>query len=558
MPRVYVRKTDKGQVPREVMERAIQAVKEGMSVRKAAKTYSIARTTLNNNLVKAKKDSTATLEPNYKHSQIFNQEQETSLANYLEKCSGMFHGLTTKNVRTLAYEMAFLNRIEVPATWTDNHIAGREWLFGFLRRHETLAIRQPEATSLARATAFNRATVGAFFNILHDCLEMIGASGDRIFNLDETGVTTVQKVPKVVATKGLKQVGQITSRERGELVTVCVIVSASGQTLPPAFVFPRKNFKEFMMHGSPEGSLVLVDSSGWVTAANFIKVMKHFITNVRPSKDHQVALIMDNHQSHLSYEALSLAKENFIHIITLPPHTSNKTQPLDRTVFGPMKTHYNQLADSWMMRHVGKLITIYQIAELAGTALTKAATPENVISGFRVSGVWPFDRDIFSNVDYLPSDITDGPVPEDNRAVDIAPTVGPSRSLSTSGENNHAVDIAPTVGPSCSLSTSGEDNRADDIAPTVAQPVLLSTSGEDNHAVGEDNHAVDIAPTVDLLRSLSSSGGSIGTSLTAKVSTSFSPPETFRGYPKAGPRSTSTKGRKREGQWWLHLLQRWL
>ena len=165
----------------------------------------------------------------------------------------------------------------------------------------------------------------------------------------------------------------------------------------------------------------------------------------------------------------------------------------------------------------------YQIAELAGTALTKAATPENVISGFRVSGVWPFDRDIFSNVDYLPSDITDRSAPEDYRAV----------------------DIAPTVGPSCPLSTSEEDNRADDIAATVAQPRLLSTSGEDNHAVGEDNHAVDIAPTVDLLRSLSSSGGSIDTSLTAKASTSFSPPETFRGYPKAGPRSTSTKGRKR-------------
>ena len=411
MPRVYVRKTDKGQVPREVMERAIQAVKEGMPVRKAAKTYSIARTTLNNNLVKAKKDSTATLEPNYKHSQIFNQDQETSLANYLEKCSGMFHGLTTKNVRTLAYEMTFLNRIEVPATWIDNQIAGREWLFGFLRRHETLAIRQPAATSLDMATAFNRATVGAFFNNLHDCLEMIGASGDRISNLDETGVTTVQKVPKVVATKGLKQVGH---------------------------------------------------------------------------------------------------DETFHH-------------QCETTVFGPMKTHYNQLADSWMMRHVGKLITIYQIAELAGTALTKAATPENVISGFRVSGVWPFDRDIFSNVDYLPSDITDRSAPEDNRAV----------------------DIAPTVGPSCPLSTSGEDNRADDIAATVAQPRLLSTSGEDNHAVGEDNHAVDIAPTVYLLRSLSSSGGSIDTSLTAKASTSFSPPETFPGYPKAGPRSTSTKGRKR-------------
>ena len=100
-----------------------------------------------------------------------------------------------------------------------------------------------------------------------DCLDMIGASGDIIFNIDETGVTTVQIVTKVVATN-MKHVGQITSRERVELMTMCVIVSASGQTLSPAFVFPRKNLKEFMMNGSPKGSLGLVDSSGWMTAAN--------------------------------------------------------------------------------------------------------------------------------------------------------------------------------------------------------------------------------------------------------------------------------------------------
>ena len=57
----------------------------------------------------------------------------------------MFHGLTTKNVLTLAYEMAFINRIEVLGTWADKQTAGREWLFGFLSGHETLAIRQPQA-----------------------------------------------------------------------------------------------------------------------------------------------------------------------------------------------------------------------------------------------------------------------------------------------------------------------------------------------------------------------------------------------------------------------------
>ena len=139
----------------------------------------------------------------------------------------------------------------------------------------------------------------------------------------------------------------------------------------------------------------------------------------------------------------------------------------------------------------------------------------SLLYGFRVSGVWPFDRDIFSSVDYLPSDITDRPAPEDNHADDIAPTVGPSRSLTTSGEDNHAVDMAPTVAQSRSLSISREDNHAVDIDPTVPQP-----------------------------RALSSPAGSIDTSLAAKATTSFSTPETFRGYPKAGPRSTSTEGRK--------------
>ena len=103
------------------------------------------------------------------------------------------------------------------------------------------------------------------------------------------------------------------------------------------------------------------------------------------------------------------------------------------------------VGQSWMMINVGKLITIHQIAELAETALTKAAKTDNGIAGFSVSGVWPFDRDIFSNVEYLPSDITNRSAPGDNHAINITPTVVPSRSLSTTGQDNQAVDISTTV-----------------------------------------------------------------------------------------------------------------
>lgn len=60
--------------------------------------------------------------------------------------------------------------------------------------------------------------------------------------------------------------------------------------------------------------------------------------------DRKHLIIMDNHDSHIQLELLNYARENGILILTIPPHTSHKLQPLDRTVFGPLKTYYSQAA----------------------------------------------------------------------------------------------------------------------------------------------------------------------------------------------------------------------
>ena len=68
-------------------------------------------------------------------------------------------------------------------------------------------------------------------------------AGD-VWNLDETGGTTVQKPRSVVATKEVKQIGLITSAEHGELVTigVHVAVSVSGNTMSSMFIFLRVKY----------------------------------------------------------------------------------------------------------------------------------------------------------------------------------------------------------------------------------------------------------------------------------------------------------------------------
>ena len=154
--------------------------------------------------------------------------------------------------------------------------------------------------------------------------------------------------------------GQVTSRERGELITVCAIVSATGVALPPVFIFPRKNYRDVFMNGAPEGSLGLVNPSGWMTSENFVKVLEHVVKFTGSSPEKQIIVTMDNHESHLALQSVLYAKDHGINIVTLPPHTSNKTQPLDLAVFGPLKTYFNSAANAWMLANAGKTITIHE------------------------------------------------------------------------------------------------------------------------------------------------------------------------------------------------------
>lgn len=151
-------------------------------------------------------------------------------------------------------------------------------------------------------------------------------SPHRKFNMDETALTTVHVPPNIVASKNAKQMGQVTSAERGTLVTVGPCVNGSGTSIPPVFIWQRKTTRNLhhYMKGTPPISLDLVSETGWMNAGNFKKWMGHLISHTKPSTGESLLLIVDHHISHMSPLVIQMAKDNNVVMTTFPPHTTNK------------------------------------------------------------------------------------------------------------------------------------------------------------------------------------------------------------------------------------------
>ena len=126
---------------------------------------------------------------------------------------------------------------------------------------------------------------------------------------------------------------------------------------------------------------------------HFVKYVKHFIAHDKPSKERPIILLLDNHVSHLSIEALEYCKQNGVTVLSFPPQCEHKFQPLDVSVNGPFKTYVNRACDAWVTNRPGHTLTIYDILVIVISSLYLAASPGTIKVSFQGTGICPFNRD---------------------------------------------------------------------------------------------------------------------------------------------------------------------
>lgn len=381
---------------KEDLERAILAYEnKELSLNKISKTYSVPKPTILRHIKKKNKIAVDTKIQNGRPV-IFDVETENKLAEHILNLETHMFGLTINDIRRLAFEIAEIHNIQNNFN-KEKRMAGKAWFYKFLKRHPQLSVRQPENTSMNRIRGFNRENVYHFFDLLEKIVDANGIEPTNIFNVDETGFSTVQKkAQKIVGLKGKKQIGAATSGERGVNTTAVCCASVSGQFIPPMLIFKRMRQNPELANGAPLGSVVTVSESGYINSALFVEWLKHFIKIVKPTPENKVLLLLDGHTTHSkNLEALCLAKDNGIILLQLPGHTTNRIQPLDVSFFKPLSTYYIQSTEKWLRTNAGRQVTQYQVAQLFGEAYERAAVIGNIVNGFRASGIWPINRHIF-------------------------------------------------------------------------------------------------------------------------------------------------------------------
>jgi hypothetical protein len=364
-------------------------IEDGLAVERAAKRFSVPISTLKDR-VRGRVDlDTVRSGP----ATVLNQEQEALLAGHLQTMAEVGYGYSRQETLNLASDYAFhLGARE------KNHPLGFDWFYGFMSRWPQLKVTKPRSLEVARAKYATETAISNYFGELKTILNKYNLMDKPqcIFNIDEKGLNSEHKPPKIVAGKMYK--AQAVTSGKSQTITMIGCANAVGQQVPPFFVFPGKRMIDSLLEGASPGTSGTVSDSGWSNSAIFEKYMKEHLVKYLPARDSSsyVLVLYDGHKSHVTIPLIEWAVEQHIILFVLPPHCSHILQPLDVSCYGPLELAWNSACHKYLRESGGSVITRYDVCSIACRVYTSTLSASNIQAAFKKSGIFPFDPTVIS------------------------------------------------------------------------------------------------------------------------------------------------------------------
>ena len=232
-----------------------------------------------------------------------------------------------------------------------------------------------------------------YFDLLEEVLtknDLIGRPF-QLFNMDESGMPLSPKPVKSVFRKGDPNPVAISSGDKTQ-ITVVACVSASGSCMPPMVILDRKTLPPRFTEGEVPGTTYGLSKNGWIDQELFDGwFTNHFLKHAPLARP--LLLLLDGHSSHHCPDAVRLAIKEKVILFALPPNTTHISQPMDKGCFGPLTTCWKEECHNYMSMHPGVVINRHIFSQLFSKAWMNAMSMKNIMGGFKICGIFPFNRD---------------------------------------------------------------------------------------------------------------------------------------------------------------------
>ena len=318
---------------------------------------------------------------------ILGAEEEARLVEWVRSRSSVGRWVSMREFKLRVIEVLEDRHVE---TFPSRHFYGDlvQRLLGdeFEKRAaETLEVERSEVTEQ---------DLTRYFDVLRgERLEQIHP--DLLINIDETGFGGSRsgrlKPTKVIVPKTIDGRIFVGAEKTGHYISAICAITAGGQLLPPALITKRKTLPDDLWT-LPLGSKTRIYSSekAFVTRRIFQSYLRDtvipYIDEVREriqKPDMKAYLIWDGHSSHYDDLTGSFAALNNVSVISIPPHSSHLTQPLDREFFLKVKKFYSfYTARSDLPKISGRILRVIQ-------SLFSAATLPTIVTSWAMTGIVP-------------------------------------------------------------------------------------------------------------------------------------------------------------------------
>jgi hypothetical protein len=226
------------------------------------------------------------------------------------------------------------------------------WFSRLMIRNPILTIRKAQDLDSIRSKSLTLEGLKLYFDNLKTSVELVEQFSNSkihpkdIWNMDEVGFNLNQSRGYIVTNKKSKLANVIKNGDQTH-ITVVACCNAAGQCLDPYFILKgvreRKIFVANVIKKDLDPKAISMSSSAYVNHGNFLEWSAFFIKFCKYDSNKWSLLILDGHTTHTAnYDALKYLYDHKVLVLSLPPHSTHILQPLDVSVFHPLKVHFKR------------------------------------------------------------------------------------------------------------------------------------------------------------------------------------------------------------------------